>query len=115
MDSILTSIKKLLGIGADNTDFDSDIIMFINSVFPTLAQIGVSSADGFLIQNANAVWSDLIPEDHKELESIKSYIYLKVKLVFDPPLSSAVMSSMERMITEAEWRINHFAEKSQNG
>lgn len=105
MDSILTSIKKLLGITKEYTHFDQDIIMHINTVFMILNQIGVGPPEGFSIKDENAVWSDFI-SDNTKIEAIKSYIYLKVRLLFDPPISSAVMDSMNRMIAELEWRLN---------
>lgn len=112
MDSILTSIKKLLGIAEEYDHFDSDLIMHINSVFSILTQIGVGPSEGFTISDSYAVWSDFISEDNKNFEAVKSYIYLKVRILFDPPLSSAVMESMNRMISELEWRLNVAAENS---
>lgn len=105
MESILTSIKKMLGITEEYTHFDQDIIMHINSVFMILTQLGVGPSEGFSIQDAYAVWTDFI-QDTTKLESVKSYVYMKVKLLFDPPLSSAVTESMNRMISEFEWRLN---------
>lgn len=105
MESILTSIKKLLGIEEEYTQFDNDIIMHINSVFLNLTQLGVGPADGFLIEDDTATWEDFIG-DSNQLQAVKSYMYLKVKLLFDPPLSSSVIESMNRMIAELEWRLN---------
>lgn len=105
MESILTSIKKLLGITEEYEHFDSDLIMHINSVFSILTQLGVGPIEGFSINDDTAIWSDFI-KPNENLEAIKSYMYLKVKLLFDPPLSSAVIESMNRMIGELEWRIN---------
>jgi hypothetical protein len=105
MESILTSIKKLLGIAEEYEHFDPDIIMHINSVFMTLTQLGVGPSEGFAIEDDTSVWTDFIPEIGK-LEAVKSYMHLKVKLLFDPPQSSAVIESMNRMISEFEWRIN---------
>lgn len=105
MDSILTSIKKLLGIAEDYKHFDTDLIMHINSVFMVLTQLGVGPPEGFIIEDDSAIWEDFI-EDSTKLQAIKSYMYLKVKLLFDPPLGSAVMESMNRMISEFEWRLN---------
>ena len=112
MESILTSIKKLLGITEEYDQFDPDIIMHINSVFMVLTQLGVGPAEGFSIEDDTAVWTDFI-QDVKKLESVKTYIYLKVKLVFDPPLSSAVIESMNRLINELEWRLNVAAESTE--
>jgi hypothetical protein len=104
MESILTSIKKLLGIAEEYTHFDADLIMHINSVFSILTQIGVGPAEGFSIKDESSVWGDFVPENSK-LELIKSYTYMKVKLLFDPPLTSAVIESINRIISELEWRI----------
>ena len=112
MESILTSIKKLLGITEEYDQFDPDIIMHINSVFMILTQLGVGPAEGFSIEDDTAVWTDFIL-DAKKLESVKTYIYLKVKLAFDPPLSSAVIESMNRLINELEWRLNVAAESTE--
>lgn len=115
MESILTSIKKMLGITEDYEHFDSDLIMHINSVFSILTQLGVGPSTGFSIKDKTDVWSDFIPDDPR-LELVKSYIYMKVKLLFDPPLSSTVMESMNRMISEFEWRLNVQSEtENQNG
>ena len=114
MESILTSIKKMLGIAEEYEHFDTDIIIHINSVFSTLTQLGVGPSEGFSIKDENAKWADFI-SDEKSLESVKSYMYLKVKLLFDPPLSSAVIESTNRMISEFEWRLNVAAETISTG
>lgn len=102
--SILTSIKKLLGIAADYTDFDTDIIMHINSVFLVLKQLGVGPHEGFQIQDDTAVWTDFIAADNIGL--VKSYMYLKVRLMFDPPTNAALLDAMKSQIAEFEWRLN---------
>lgn len=105
MESILTSIKKLLGIVEEYENFDKDLIMHINSAFMILNQLGVGPENGFSIKNKDSVWTDFIPEG-SNLELVKSYIHQKVKLLFDPPLSSTVSESMNRQINEFEWRLN---------
>lgn len=110
-ESILTSIKKLLGIPEDYEHYDADIIMHINSVFMILNQLGVGPSNGFSITDKTAVWSNFI-SDNDNLEAVKSYVYMKVRLLFDPPLSSAVMECMNRMIGELEWRLNSEAESN---
>ena len=105
MDSILTSIKKLLGIAEEYDHFDADLIMHINSVLLILTQIGVGPSEGFSIKDKTDTWDEFIP-DGCNLEFIKSYVYLKVKLLFDPPQSSSVMDATNRMIGELEWRIS---------
>lgn len=105
MDSILTSVKKLLGIADEYTHFDSDIIMHINTVFSSLTQMGVGPAEGFSITDTYATWDEFTSENIS-LASVKTYMYLKVRLLFDPPQNSSVMSSMERQASELEWRLN---------
>ena len=111
MESILTSIKKLLGIGEEYDHFDPDLIIHINSVFMILTQLGVGPSEGFSIQDATAKWTDFLP-DASKLEAVKTYVFLKVKLVFDPPLSSAVIDAMKQAINELEWRLNVEAENA---
>lgn len=103
-ESILTSIKKLLGITEEYTNFDPDLIMHINSVLMILNQLGIGPEEGFRIENDSAEWSDFIGES-KNLEAVKSYVHLKVKLLFDPPLSSAVIEATKQTISELEWRL----------
>lgn len=110
-ESILTSIKKLLGVPENYEQFDMDITIHINSVFMILNQLGIGPSDGFSITDKTALWSDFI-SDNKKLEAIKSYMYMKVRLMFDPPSSSAVMDCMNRTINEMEWRLNAEAESN---
>lgn len=105
MDSILTSIKKLLGITEEYEHFDADIVMHINSAFSVLTQLGVGPEDGFHIEDSSTYWSEFLHDDPR-LEFVKAYVYLKVKLGFDPPLSSAAIDAINRQISELEWRIN---------
>lgn len=109
MDSILNSIKKLLGGESNSSFFDDDLIIHINSAFTTLSQLGLGPKEGFSISSASDKWSDFI-EDVSQHEWIKTYVYLKVKLVFDPPLNSSVIESMKQMISEYEWRLTVRAE-----
>ena len=104
-ESILISIKKLLGINKDYDAFDTDIIIHINSVFMILNQLGVGPYDCFSIQDDLATWNQFISRAD-QLEAVKTYIYLKVKLMFDPPLSTAVAEANKQMISELEWRLN---------
>lgn len=114
-DSILTSIKKLLGLTEAYEVFDADIIMHINTVFLTLKQVGVGPENGFMINDKYALWYEFIdieaePDKTTLLSTVKSYIYLKVKLLFDPPLNGSVMEANKQMIQELEWRLNIEAE-----
>ena len=102
-ESILLSIKKLLGIMPDYTQFDDDIIIHINTAFATLNQLGVGPSEGFMIEDMFAEWQEYATS--KNLTMIKTYIYLKVRLLFDPPTSSALVESINRSIAELEWRI----------
>lgn len=111
MESILTSIKKMLGIEAEYTHFDPDIIMHINTVFFELNRIGVGPEEGFMIEDDTTTWLDYIP-DQAKFEAVKTYVYIKVKLVFDPPSSSAAIASLERMADKLEWRLCEMAEYS---
>lgn len=104
MESILTSVKKMLGISESYTHFDGDIIMHINSVFLILNQLGVGPSEVYLIMDKEDLWEDFISDN--TLELVKSYMFLKVKLLFDPPTSSAAMEAANRMISEFEWRLN---------
>ena len=113
MESILNSIKKLLGITEEYEHFDQDIIMHINSAFSVLTQLGVGPPEGFRIDDDAKTWNDFI-SDTIRLDAVKSYVYLKVSLMFDPPTSSAVLSAKERQISELEWRLNVAAEQESN-
>jgi len=111
MDSILTSIKKLLGITAEYTQFDTDLIIHINSVFSILTQLGVGPSTGFSIHDEYRAWTDFLPEDPR-LEMVKTYVYLKVRLMFDPPDRSAVADAIKRQIDELEFRLNVAADQA---
>lgn len=105
MDSILASIKKLLGIEEMYTHFDRDIIVHINSVFMILNQLGVGPEAGFAINGYSETWDEYLTGDPL-LESVKSYMYMKVRKEFDPPTIGTVSESLNNMISELEWRIN---------
>lgn len=109
MESILTSIKLLLGIKEEYEYFDDQLIMHINSVFFILTQLGVGPSEGFSIEDKFATWNEFLP-DEQNLEAVKSYVHLKVKLLFDPPMSTAVTESINRLISELEFRLNAAAE-----
>ena len=104
MENILDSIKKLLGIDEMDLNFDQELIMHINSVFMVLNQLGVGPVGGFKISSNEEVWTDFVGT-RLDLESVKSYIYLKVRLLFDPPQNSFLVSSIEKQIEEQEWRL----------
>lgn len=112
--SILTSVKKALGIDSSYTNFDHDVILHTNTALMNLNQLGVGPATGFVIEDDTKTWTDLLGE-RLDLEAVKSYIYLKVRLLFDPPSSSFVLEAMERQVEEMEWRLNVQAETVQEG
>lgn len=105
MNSILISIKKLLGIDENCEHFDSDVILHINTVLMVLNQLGVGPSNGFIVTSNTEKWSDFIG-DTQLIESVKTYVFLKVKLIFDPPQSSAAIESINKLINELEWRLN---------
>lgn len=112
MDSILTSIKKLLGITEEYTQFDQDIIMHINSVFLTLYQLGVGPYDGFSIDDATTTWDEYIPDNQTLLGAVKSYMYVKVRLLFDPPTLGTLVDLLKAQASELEWRMNVMVDPS---
>lgn len=103
--SILNSTKKILGLEDDYTAFDADVIMHINSVFSTLNQLGIGPEEGFAIENSEAQWDDFLAGDVL-LNSVKTYTYLRVRMLFDPPTTSYLLSTMKEQIQEIEWRLN---------
>lgn len=108
-DSILLSIKKMVGLTDIYDVFDEDIITHINTAFFTLNQLGVSDEAPFRISGDSEVWSDYI-SDENNFDAVKTYIYMKVKLVFDPPASSTVLQAYKDSINEYEYRLNVEAE-----
>lgn len=103
--SILTSVKKLLGIDEEYEAFDPDLIMHINGVFMILNQLGVGPENTFSIVDKTATWNDF-SEDPETLSTVKTYIYLKVRMIFDPPTSSIAAEAFKSCISELEWRLN---------
>lgn len=104
-DSILESIKKLLGIDTTYTVFDQDILIHINSVFMILRQMGVGPDEGYKITGAGNVWTEFSNDD-LFIESVKTYMYLKVRLYFDPPQNTSLMQAIQSQVSELEWRLN---------
>lgn len=106
MDSILSSVKQMLGIPADDTFFDQTLMLHINSVFSIIRQLGVGPSDGY-VATASNTWSDFFGEwDDRKLQLIKTYMGMKVRQLFDPPTNSTVANALERQIAELEWRLN---------
>lgn len=104
-DSILKSIRKVVGVGPEDDSFDIDLIMHINSVLSILHQLGIGPDEGFMIENEVPTWAQFIG-DEKTLNPVKSYVYLRVRLLFDPPQNSFLVTSMENQVKEMEWRLN---------
>lgn len=108
--SILTSVKKNLGIDETYEDYDPDIIMYINGVFSTLNQIGIGPSVGFAIEDDTATWDQLLENDLR-LNSVKTYTTLCLRMIFDPPPTSFAQEAMQRQIKELEWRISTYREE----
>ena len=112
--SILTSTKKILGIAEDYTVFDLDIITHINTAFSTLAQLGVGPPAGFMIDDHTYMWEDFLGETPDfQNNSVKSYVFLKVRQLFDPPQTSYLIAATEKQIQELEWRLNTHREETE--
>ena len=109
MESILTSIKKMLGIAEEYEHFDADLISHINSAFMVLTQLGVGPAEGYVISNKSNTWDEFL-EDETKLAAVKTYMHKKVGLFFDPPTGSALMDATKSVVNELEWRLNVEAE-----
>jgi hypothetical protein len=109
--SILTGTKKILGLAEDYTAFDHDVITHINTAFSTLTQLGVGPAEGFMIEDDTAVWTDFIIDD-LQYNSVKTYVYLRVRMLFDPPGTSFVITALNEQIKELEWRLNIHREET---
>lgn len=107
--SILTSTKKILGVGEDYTAFDLDILTHINSAFSSLDQLGVGPQGGFFIEGSEVNWAELnLPQN--QLNMVRTYIFLKVRMMFDPPATSFLIEATNNQIQEHEWRLRAFAE-----
>lgn len=109
LNSVLNTIKKLLGIDADDDSFDSDICIGINSAILTLSQLGLEGKEGFIVTDDTQEWSDYL-NDNKLLPMVQQYIHLKTKMSFDPPQNSFVCENIKQIITELEWRIRMVSE-----
>lgn len=113
-ESILLSIKKMLGYNEDYKAFDMDIIIGINSALSMLSQIGVGPDDGFTITGQEETW-DMLLGDRKDLEDVKTYIYITTKSIHDPPTNSSILNSLEKIRDECAWRIQVQSEVNSNG
>ena len=111
--SILNTIKKMLGLTADYTAFDTDIVVHINTVLMGLTQLGVGPSTGFFINGVSETWKEFLGSD-STLASVKSYVYLKVRLLFDPPATSFVIDAIQNSISELEWRLTVEVETPSN-
>lgn len=110
-ESILDSVKKVVNINKDDTSFDTDIVLHINSVFATLHQLGVGPEQGFQIEDSDALWEDFLLGDPR-LNSIKTYVCLRVRMLFDPPMTSYHATAIQEQIKELEWRLSTQRETS---
>lgn len=116
-EGILVSIKKLLNIDLEDMSFDTDIVVLINGEFMTLQQLGIGPEEGFSLDEADAYaknWSDF-SDDPFLLDSVKTYVYMRVRMIFDPPASSVVADAINGRIAELTWRLNVWAEQHTGG
>lgn len=104
--SILNSVKKMVGIDPSLTVFDLDILTHINSVFDDLKQLGIGPVDGFMIEDDAPTWDAFLGENETQFSSVKSYMYFRVRLMFDPPQTSYLIDSFNKQIEKMEWRLN---------
>lgn len=104
-ESILQSVKKGLGVPEDDDGFDPELIMYINSALMILTQLGIGPLGGVIISGPEETWTSVI-EGSYELELVKTYVILRVRLMFDPPSSSFVLDAIKNQIAEFEWRLN---------
>ena len=111
-ESILTSVKKNLGIDESYTHFDADIILYINGAFSTLNQIGIGPEDGFAIVDKTTLWSAFIGSSPK-FSSVRTYVYLQVRLLFDPPQTQYLVEALNHQMEELIWRLNTLREETQ--
>lgn len=114
-DSILNSVKKMLGIEPDVTDFNTDLIININSAILALIQNGIGPSSGYCIIDENDTYEDFLGEDKKEIyDPVGMYLFVNTKMRFDPPASSIVMEALKETKKELEWRLNVFEEVKEN-
>lgn len=113
-DSILNTVKQALGVGTDYDPFDPELIMYINGVFSTLHQLGVGPVEPYSIESSENKWSEFM-ESNKAIQSVKTYVYSKVRLIFDPPTTSFGIKSFEDICKELEWRLRAQAEEVGRG
>jgi hypothetical protein len=105
-DSILTSVKKVLGLAEDYTAFDKDVVLFSNTAFSTLSELGIGPIDGFMIEDSGPTWDTFLNDD-KTMNDVKTYVYLRVRILFDnASLTSYMIEAMDKQIKEFEWRLN---------
>jgi hypothetical protein len=104
-DSILNSTKKVLNLAEDYDVFDPDVIMHINGVFSTLNQLGVGPAEGFMIEDDAPTWDAFLGDDPR-LNHVRTYVYLRVRMLFDPPTTGYAVDALKEQIKELEWRLN---------
>ncbi len=105
-DSILEDAKKMLGIEMDYKAFDAELLLHINSIFVILNQLGIGPPSGFIVEDEESNWVDFTGPTRKDLNLIKSYVFLRLRLMFDPPANSFLVSSITEQVKEFEWRLN---------
>ena len=109
MTSILNSVKKQIGFDEDYNHFDEDLILLINSALSVMTQVGVGPSEGFRINDSSSDWEDFLDDDPR-LDMVKEYVFLRAKVIFDPPQSGSVLEAYQNRIQELEWRANIVAD-----
>jgi hypothetical protein len=109
--SILKSVKKMLGIPEAHTEFDPEIIMFINSAFSSLSQLGIGPSTGIVVEDDQVTW-DSLNLTTNAVALVRIFIYLKVRMLFDPPATSFLIDAVEKQIKEQEWRLREFHDET---
>lgn len=104
--SILNSVKKIVGVSADDTAFDLDIVTFINSAFSALHQIGVGSTATYFIEDDEDEWTDFIDEDDVNAQLVRTYVCMRARMAFDPPTTSYLIGALNEQIKEFEYRLS---------
>lgn len=106
MTSILNDTKKMLGLAEDYNPFDLDVLTHINAVLSIVTQLGVGPPRGLVVEDETTQWESFLPLDDPRFNAVKTYVYLRVRLLFDPPTTSYLITAMEQQVQELTWRIN---------
>ena len=110
--SILRTVRKLVGLYEDDTSFDTDLLIYINTAFQALNEIGIGPEEVFSVEDESTLWTDFTKDTIIPVDPVKTYVCNKVKLAFDPPANTNITQSIQRVIDEAEWRLSILVNKA---